>query len=175
MTQFASKQFEGQIYTFDHLQPISIQLQLKVQGQSEPHQLTIDLTFGCHCFTEAFETGIHGDHHRYTHDGELRAFDTLRYECSLQLPQVMNGITSGLIYKSDQNYTYVARITLKSKGQDADYSVFFSLNRPANEQVEPASRLLMYVKSAYVAPLKARGKSARNWRFKGLVCDIAGL
>lgn len=175
MTQFASKQYEGRTYTFEHLQPMTIGLQLNIKGRQHLHRLDIDVTFGCHCFTEAFVEGTHGAHHRYTHEGELRAFEPLRYECSLQLPQVMNGIEAGLIYRSDQSYTYVARITLTSEGGPQEYSVFFSLNRPARNQQEPASRLMMYVKSAYLAPLKARGKNARNWRFKGLVSEIAGL
>lgn len=175
MTQFASKQFEGRTYTFDHLVPSTLELSLNIKGQAAPHLLGIDITYGCHCFTEEFREGVHGDHHRYTHLAELRAFDTLRYECSLQLPRVMGDIPGGLIYKSDESYTYVARIPLQSMGQQIDYSVFFSLRRPGKAQNTPASRLMLYVKSAYPAPLRARSRQAKNWRFKGLVCEIAGI
>jgi len=34
--------------------------------------------------------------------------------------------------------------------------------------------LKLYVKSAYISPLKS-GKNAQKWRFKGLVCDVLGV
>ncbi|PZQ73091.1 MAG: hypothetical protein DI563_15970 [Variovorax paradoxus] len=177
MSQFASKQFEGKTYTFEHLQPMGFALTLNVRGQAEPHPLAIDITFGSHCFTEAFDATVHGDHHRYTHQNELRAFDTQRYACSLHLPQVMKSITSGMIYKSDENYTYVSQIKVEDgDARLTDYSIFFSLNRPAgDDRTIPASRLLLYVKSGYPTALKPRGPNARNWRFKALASERAGI
>ena len=171
--QFAVKQFEGHTYTFDHLQPRTIDLAL--QGRGQRHALRVDVTFGCHCFTEEFDVVIHSDHHRYTHEGEVRAFDVERYGCSLHLPQVLTTIASGTIYRSDTSYTYVTKITLQSRTGPVDYSMFFSLTKPSKaDKTKPADRLLMYVKSAYPASLKS-GPGAQNWRFKKLVCEVAGL
>ena len=175
MSAFPNKQFNGTTYTFEHLQPMAITLELRVDGQLEPHQLAVEVTFGCHCFTETFDPRVHEDHHRYTHDGELRAFDIQRYECSLQLPQVIKSLTSGMIYRSDEYFTYVAQIKVSTESGPVSYTLIFSLIRATKNKTDPASRLLMYVKTAYLAPLRARSKTAQHWRFKGLVVDIAGL
>lgn len=63
--------------------------------------MPVRVTFGSHCFTEDFDTAKHGDHHRYAHLGEVRAFDLERYACSLQLPRVVDAILGGTIYRSD--------------------------------------------------------------------------
>lgn len=167
MSKFPQKQFEGTLYKFDHLDPMQVKLPLNADGTS-----TVDLhiTFGCHCFTEAFDVGVHRPDHRYTYKGELRAFDPLRYECSLQLPQVMQAMQKGTIYKADESYTYAAHITLDSAAGPQTYSVFFSLQKDQSVQT-PA--LGMFVKSAYLKPLVAKA-GAQSWRFVSLAGQISG-
>jgi hypothetical protein len=135
----------------------------------QPISIPVKITFGCHCFTESFDSGKHGDHHRYTHLGEERAFDLERYDCSLQLPQVMNAMLNGTIYKGDKSYTYVAQIALPPETGNQPYSVFFSLNK-TRDSAAPAVDL--YVKSAYLSALK-KSPHTQSWRFKGLVGDTA--
>lgn len=167
MSKFPYKQFAGTLYKFDHLDPMQVKLPLNAEGTK-----TIDLhiTFGCHCFTEEFDTNRHRQDHRYTHKGELRAFNTLRYECSLQLPLIMQAIQKGKIYNADESYTYAALITLVSADEPQTYSVFFSLEKDKSVQ-KPALR--MFVKSAYLKPLAAKA-GAQSWRFVSLAGQISG-
>jgi len=167
MSKFPHKQFEGTLYKFDHLDPMQVKLPLNAEGTN-----TIDLhiTFGCHCFTEEFDADQHRPDHRYTYKGELRAFNTLRYECSLQLPQVMQAMQKGTIYNADESYTYAAHITLESAAGPQTYSVFFSLQKDKGVQT-PALR--MFVKSAYLKPLVAKA-GAQSWRFVSLAGQISG-
>lgn len=167
MSNFPHKQFEGTLYKFDHLDPMQMTLPLNAEGTTI---IDLHVTFGCHCFTEEFDAGQHRPDHRYTYKGELRAFDVLRYECSLQLPQVMQAMQKGTIYNADESYTYAAHITLASIDGPQTYSVFFSLQKDKSVET-PALR--MFVKSAYLKPLVAKA-GAQSWRFVSLAGQISG-
>lgn len=166
MSNFPSKQFEGALYTFGHLQHIQMKVPLNAEGN-----LVIDMhvTFGCHCFTEGFDGAVHRPDHRYTYQNELRAFDPLRYECSLQLPRLMQAMLKGTIYNADESYTYAAHITLESSEGSQSYSIFFNLKK---DKQAPTPAVRMFVKSAYLKPLVAKS-NAKNWRFVSLAGQIA--
>lgn len=61
---------------------MTMQLPIK----EDPGHIDLAVTFSIHCLTEDFDPQRHMEHHRYNHEGERRAFDPTRYECSLQLP-----------------------------------------------------------------------------------------
>jgi hypothetical protein len=168
VTQFPAKEFMGRVYTFDHLKPYTVKVPL--QSVICP-ELAVSIGFGSHCFTEAFDHAVHKDHHRYTHKGELRAFDMTRFECSLQLPGAITQLLSGKIYNANRSYTYVAQISLPDPRDRENYSIFFSLER--NKKI-PEPALLMFIKSAYIKGLAAP-KHAQSWRFAALAGQIAGV
>ncbi|MBU9384047.1 hypothetical protein [Burkholderia gladioli] len=170
MNHFAAKRFRGQQYTLEHLQPMILQVPLSPAGKP-PISVSIVVRFGCHCFTVSFRDDIHGDEHRYTHPGELRAFDETRYWCSRQLPTVIAGMLGGMIYWSRESYTYVAQVVLPMADGPRDYSLFFSLTKN-HASLLPA--LNMYVKSAYLRNLAA-STGAQRWRFRSLVGLVAGV
>lgn len=166
MSDFPHKKFEGQTYTFDHLKPMTLRLPIG----SPAVYVTLKVTFGCHCFTEEFVGGIHGDHHRYTYNKELRAFEKLRYQCSLQLPDVIqNSLLHGTIYNAEESLTYAAHISLEGIDGQQDYSIFFNLE---NDKGSAHPTVCMFVKSAYLKPLVAK-PGAQNWRFKGLLATVS--
>jgi hypothetical protein len=171
MSNFAAKQFRGQQYTFGYLQPMVLQPLLTPTG-GDPVVVPIDVQFGCHCFTEEFKNALHQDEHRYSHLGELRAFDVIRYECSLQLPAIVNSMLGGKIYWCQESYTYVTKVSLSNtEGVAQDYSLFFSLTKNA-DSVHPA--LNMFVKSAYLRGLAAP-TGADGWRFRALIGLVSGM
>mgnify|MGYP000131353668 CR=1 FL=1 len=168
MTQFPAKEFMGEVYNFDHLKSYTVLVPLKSEVCP---QLPVSIGFGSHCFTEAFNHAVHKDHHRYSHKGELRAFDLTRFECSKQLPSAITQLLSGKIYNANRSYTYVAHISLPDSLRCENYSIFFSLER--NKKVlTPA--LQMFIKSAYIKGLAAP-KHAKSWRFSALAGQIAGV
>lgn len=158
----------GKVYSFDHLKPYTVKVPL--QSAMCP-ELPISIGFGSHCFTEAFDDDFHKDHHRYTHKGELRAFDLARFECSLHLPTAITQLLTGKIYNANRSYTYVAQISLPNLLGRENYSIFFSLER--NKKV-PDPALLMFIKSAYIKGLVAP-RHAQSWRFSALAGQIAGV
>lgn len=167
MSRFPLKQFEGTLYSFDHLDPVQMKLPLNAE---ETNVIDLHITFGCHCFTEQFDPVRHRPDHRYVYKGELRAFSSQRYECSLQLPRVMQAMQKGTIYHADESYTYAAHIALTSLEGVQVYSVFFNLRKDTSVQ-KPALR--MFVKSAYLKPLVAKA-GAQRWRFVSLAGQISG-
>jgi hypothetical protein len=113
---------------------------------------------------------VHRPDHRYTYKHETRAFDPLRYECSLRLPRLMQAMLKGTIYNADESYTYAAHIALESIEGPQTYSIFFNLEKDKRAKA-PAVR--MFVKSAYLNPLVAK-TNAQSWRFVSLAGQIAG-
>lgn len=167
MSNFPQKQFEGTLYKFGHLEPIRLKVPLNADGSNS---IDMRVSFGCHCFTEEFDVAKHRPDHRYTYKKEVRAFDKQRYECSLQLPELIGAMQKGTIYNADESYTYAAHITLASLAGPQTYSIFFSLQKDTRVQV-PALR--MFVKSAYLKPLVTKA-NAQNWRFVSLAGQISG-
>jgi hypothetical protein len=170
---FPNKTFQGTVYTFSHLAPTWLTVPLNIKGSQVNVVVSVKVTYGCHCFTEEFDEYLHSDHHRYTYLNELRAFDTQRYTCSLQLPQIMLSILRGQIYLADRSYTYVAQINLPPASGFQKYSVFFSLNKKRDSK---GPEVELYVKSAYLSALKPPpSKNARKWRFGALIGQISGV
>lgn len=169
MPYFHPKNFNGVTYRLDHLDPITYPITLDQNGLL---QLDVAVRYRSHCFTENFDNVAHQDEHRYTFQGETRAFDLVRYQCSQQLPVVMAGLFRSTIYQSDRNLTYVAQIALNPAPGVQPYSVFFSL-LPVQVHADQAPKLDLLVRSAYLAPLKNRG--AQKWRFASLAGQIAGI
>jgi hypothetical protein len=133
--------------------------------------LDVKVTYKSHCFTEEFDQDVHQDQHRYSFQNELRAFDFMRYQCSLQLPVVMTAMFKGSIYRSDKNYTYIAQITPNATTGALPYSLVFSLN-PGRSKSSGVPRLDLLVRSAYPAALKNR--TSQHWRFVALAGQISG-
>ncbi|MBB3214837.1 hypothetical protein FHW67_004160 [Herbaspirillum sp. Sphag1AN] len=168
MSHFPNKQFEGALYTFDHLRPVHIKLALNAD---QSVMIDLHISFGCHCFTEAFDVAVHRPDHRYTYRHETRAFNPLRYACSLQLGQVVRTMLKGKIYNARESYTYTTQVSLASTIGPQSYSIFFNLERDKGKQTPT---LRMFVKSAYVKALVAK-PHAQSWRFVSLAGQIAGV
>ncbi len=170
MSTFPNKKFRGHVYSFEHLEHTSIEILFN----NGAIKVKIFVTFGSHCFTEEFKPDTHNQEYVYRHNGELRAFDIVRYECSKKLPNIINNMANGTVYKSDKSYTYVSHIQIASLLGEQAYSIFFSLKKRNTINSELSEiHLDMYIKSAYPCSLKSK-KNAQNWRFKGLVRQVVG-
>ena len=164
---FHSKNFQGVEYHFTHLEPISTKVALNATATKH---VELHVIFGCHCFTEEFDPNTHMDHDRYTFRGELRAFNVLRYECSLQLPVVLPSLLKGRIHRANDSLTYVAHIIASTSQGLQPYSIFFNLEI---DKEKPSPALKMYIKSAYLKPLVAKS-NAQTWRFISLAGEMTG-
>jgi hypothetical protein len=167
--QFPKKHFQGVEYDLSHLRPVWLPVPLNVAGTID---ISMHVSYSCHCFSEEFDHAIHQEHHRYAFAGEVRAFNVMRYDCSTQLPAVVNALLKGKVYRaSNDNYTYVAHITLENLIHP--YSVFFHLKKDAQSS-NVAPKLRMHIQSAYISPLKV-STGAQSWRFRSLAGRVAGV
>lgn len=163
LSNFPKKTFQGVTYDFKHLGPAIYQINLDAAATVSAK---LRVTYSIHCFTEEFDPTVHLAHHRYTHAGELRAFDLTRYRHSISLPSIVQNMARAKVYRAAQNnYTYVARIPVN--GQAQPYSLFFTLK-------VDNSLVRMHVQSAYLKPLSV-GANASNWRFGSLLGQLTGV
>ena len=83
---------------------------------------------------------------------------------------------NGLVYRSDQNYTYVLQIQISTSKGNVPYSIFFSLRNIRDSHKANTSKVILdlYVKSAYLSRLKP-GKNAQNARFRKIAGQVAGI
>lgn len=163
---FHQKNFQGETYTFSHLNSETIPVFLN--SGSEIVNINVVVTYSCHCFTESFDTSVHGPHHTYKFDQETRAFDLIRYKCSLQLPAIIQETLRARVHRANRNnYTYVVHTPVPSGGNQ-QYSIFFDLKKDTRRM----NFVHMYVQSAYLSPLKG---GPQQWRFKSLIGEISGV
>ena len=174
MSCFPIKKFQGQVYTFAHLNGETREINYEIDGIAK--KIIIDVTFGWHCFTETFDSNIHNQEHVYKHKDHIRAFNLERYECSQHLPSSLDRLMNGLVYRSNQNFTYVLQIQISTSKGNVPYSIFFSLSniRKSNKLHSNKIVLDLYVKSAYLTHLKS-GKNAQNARFRKIAGETAGF
>jgi len=168
MSTFPQKQFQGKLYEFSHLAPTSHTVPLNAAGTFSSQ---LRVSYSIHCFTEKFNADLHQDHHRYSHGQETRAFDVVRYDCSLQLPEIVANMARAQVYRArENNYTYVARI--EHAQLQHPYSLFFTLEDETEEGGE--AQVSMYVQSAYIKPLTVAA-NAKHWRFGSLLGQLTGV
>jgi hypothetical protein len=169
LSKFPNKQFDGALYTFAHLSPISTNIEA---GEEKELIVNLKIRFGCHCFTEKFNTATHDESHKYFYKNELRAFSTKRYACSLQLPTVVKDMMHGRIYQVQQSFVYTTSLNVGLASKEYEpYSIFFNLRKTQHATVPSAN---LFIKSAYLRSCPA-SNSSRAWRFSTLACQVTGI
>jgi len=138
MGVFKSKRLNGVDYHLNHLDPFQFAL------TSGDDSYTVEVQFGCHCFTEQV-TAEHKPDVYYSHAGERRAFDLVRYEQSKLLPDLITSLGSRSVYYTRQvNYFFLRNLP----GLTGPYVVFLDPIRAKKEGVD----VLLNVQSAYCKP-----------------------
>ena len=140
MPSFKSKTIKGQTYTFDHLESFSFKVSA---GDAER---TVLVHFSCHCFTEDFKPS-HTPDFKYTHEGEVRAFDFVRYELSQQLPGLIQALGGRSVYMSVETNYFVLQQNAHAR-HPGPYLVFFNLEKAKKAGAD----VIMYIESAYLKP-----------------------
>jgi hypothetical protein len=138
MAVFKPKRLKGVDYALDHLDPFQFAL------TADQESFTVEVHFSCHCFTEEVG-GHHTPDFYYTHGGERRAFDLIRYDQSKLLPGLIASLGSRSVYYTRQvNYFFLRNLPNTA----GPYVVFFDPARAKKEGVD----VLLNVQSAYCKP-----------------------
>jgi hypothetical protein len=161
ISSFPAKRFRGEVYRLGHLASFEFSLALDAQASVS---VALQVQFSAHCFTERFDAAVHQTEHRYTHLGELRAFNLERYQLSLLLPDLIRSMGQRKVnFTKESNYLLVERVDLQGVRQQ--YVVFFDLKKAKGGRA-----LRMFVQSAYVKA--ALPQSLDTIRFRILAAAI---
>jgi hypothetical protein len=147
----------------DHLEPLG----LKCPCESIGRDLRIDVMFTNHCFTVAFDEGVHEDAVRIMDHKQARAFDQQRYEHSRLLPAIVNALPDSKVHQTPEfrNYVYYGQAPL---GDGRALQMFFRIKRSKR----PGYDLDVVIESAYVANELASRKRPNAIRFRILALKV---
>lgn len=135
---FKDKTIDGITYGLSHLRPMSLSLPVTKRA------VTIEVCFGCHVFTDAYDPSLTPDWH-YHHDGERRTFSIARYAFSQFLPSLIRGLPGQTVYHTRQSNFFFLRSNLLPHLGDP-YVCFFNMSKATKSD---DFDLLMHVQSAY--------------------------
>ena len=138
MAFFTSKIIQGVTYTLGHLDPFSFSI--AIEGKKR----IVAVRFSLHCFTEGL-TPRHSPDLRYTHNGEIRAFDFDRHILSKLLPTIIQTLGNRSVYLSQLSNYFVLRQN-PATGFIGPYLVFFNVVKAKEAGID----VLMNVESAYI-------------------------
>jgi hypothetical protein len=142
---------EGKDTSFEHLREFDMVLSRPAYAGFPSLRVPIRVVFDCHVVTEAdlttrAESVSHNPLYWVDSGGACRKFDSRRYACSHDLPELIRKLPGGqtkCYVGGNDNYLVCQRGA--SEGRVEFYQVYFDLYRPRDED-----RLVMYVQSAYI-------------------------
>ena len=103
VSHFKEMHFGNTTHDLSHLDP------LKLGIQFEDNAYTAPVRFSCHCFTETFDASRHDGRAAYEHGNETRAFDTVRYQLSLSLPDLFRTLGNKIVYHTKRGSFFFIR------------------------------------------------------------------
>jgi hypothetical protein len=123
--------------------------------------ISIGVTFTCHCYSEAFDPKKHKPEEMALRDsgGRPRVFCKVRHELSARLPEIIKSLPGRRVYQTAQQRNYVYSVPLDIEGQI--YEVYFMLQRHRGKGFD----LRLTIESAYMVetatPTRKRPQTIR--------------
>lgn len=144
----------GTTYDLGHLEPFK----LPVDSQKVGKTLIVDVRFSNHCFTNAYDIALQLPDFPILYDagGRERSFCMLRYELSMSLPALIQGMPNPKVsvWETAERRNWAYSVAMPVEGSPVPYHVFFELKR-AQKDARALQDLSMVVESAYPEdPLK---------------------
>ncbi|WP_413195413.1 hypothetical protein [Pararobbsia alpina] len=160
--RFQQLHFEGQLWDFEHLEPLTLSVDLKLG-----FDVSIVAFFSCHCFTHGFRRDERDpeaipEREIYDDGRERRVLDPDRYFVSKQyLRSIVRTLAERRIFVADRTRrNFVTLENIDHLGISSMYAVFFDVRRDQTRK----RRLILQIQSAYVPcstshrPIKHAGK-----------------
>ncbi len=162
--QHTSKEFEGEIWDFLHLQPFRLTKNVLLNGCGIV-VVDVIVLFSNHCYTRKIDKNdefINNCH--IVMDGkESRVMDAKRYQLSRKhLPNLIKSLDKQKIRPSRENFFIVQLENEDPDKSDMKYVVFFDLKKDSRRK----NRLLLRVKSAYVLERELSKREQQEKRIK---------
>ena len=138
---------DGKMYSLAHLHPFRFTCELRSSSNGPARTIAINVGFGLHVFTCAFENAEPGAD-EYVDDRERRAFDCERYRASLHLGALVRELETRKCYFAKNQNFFTIETTCAPAGHE--YRVFFTVGPDrANSDA-----VTLIVQSAYFGRVK---------------------
>ena len=160
---------DGQVYSLAHLHPHRFTLKFSARSDYPARDVEIRVVYSSHPFTRKCADGER-PHVPYSKPHDPRVFCPERYQLSLHLPKIIEGLETRRCYATHfRNYFIVDTFDLLPA--NTEYWVFFN-----TKKAEPDA-MRLFVESAYAGnPRKLpRGLRRESVMFRALVNKTLGL
>lgn len=106
--------------------------------------LTFNVIFSCHCFSDHFEEGVHDEARKIMDGKNKRVFCATRLAMSQRLPNMLRDLPNQAVWRAwhGRNYVYAASL---DDGLGGHYPLFFTITK----ETTTWSQLSIVVESAY--------------------------
>ena len=116
---------------------------------------TLQVTFSHHVFSEKWDETHHTPEHRFEADGEVRAFCSVRYGCSIELRKIIEYHVGGKAFKS-RDGSGVLNHFFYADADGIAYPVFFRLRK--SDRIVGVDGILHIVSAYQNSKLPAKHK-----------------
>jgi hypothetical protein len=141
---FSALTISSQTFDFTHLEPFNF----TITSQLAKRDLSVHVTFSCHCFSQGYDAAMHPDGEPIILDGagRPRTFCAIRYRLSLRLPIVIQGLNhpQSKVRQTAARRNWAYSLTIEDPA--GPYHVFFEIRRAGKEKPQD---LNLVVESAY--------------------------
>lgn len=151
------------IYDLSHLHPQTFRFERPADGNKVAERYTVDVVFSAHCFTRDPRPGESYDRNLiYQGSGELRIFDSRRYNLSKLLPAIIRDLPNKKIRQNGAHKFFTIDVILED-GKSVEYDIFFKVKK-----AERRGCLEMILESAFVRDpsydsTRPAGRPIRFW------------
>lgn len=145
--QHQPKAFNGQLWSFDHLKPFAMRMDVPLDGIG-PVEIDVVVLFSNHCYSREMGLAEDIEEAHIVMDGSIcRVLDPERYALSqTYLPVLILILHERRIKPSRENFVTLELAPSEAGGLPQNYVVFFDVKKDRRRK----KRLLLRVKSAYV-------------------------
>lgn len=143
-TPFVGDRVEAGLVAVEHLSS-HVEYFTLSRGQA----IGVLISYSCHCWSSSHDEAAHAGLPRFIDGSADRVFDAVRFEASIQLPELMRGLLGHRVYvtASDRNYGCYNASLVDSDG--LAYTAFFTLKPGKGRFDGRRHKLVLRVESAY--------------------------
>jgi hypothetical protein len=144
-------ELDGETYSFTHLAPFTINIDIPSEGKNAALNFTLEVKFSTHCVSA---TTVPHPSKLFLDEGRKERFFCLqRYDLSHALPKIIKDLQNRSCHHA-RNRNYVTVEISGPGGEKTNYHVFFSVRR------QPSS-VLVFVESAYIPSSSEKPKGGK--------------
>ena len=144
----------GQVFDLSHLYDFEHTYIQAATAKDSQKQFRVFISFTNHCFTDSYNQDGHLE--PYQSGNSPRYFNAKRWQYSIQLPDMLKGLTRASVYVVHDN-SYFSFKTIDDAGELIEYEVYFDVFFD-----KVTKQILLLVKSAYARDSESSQRPITN-------------